>query len=145
MKNKHKFLILVLLISVTEILYQIGYKYTPDTINPLASILVLYSITLIFFTILAFSVEKTQKLNSKKTYLKTPLPYLFGISMVGIDLGYLLIYKFHGEMSVIFNLATPFEALAVLFLGILLFKEKLDRRIIIGIILSIAGVILIGG
>ncbi|MGD9900926.1 MAG: EamA family transporter [Spirochaetales bacterium] len=145
MSKKAKFFMLVLLISITEVLYQLGYKYVPESINPIASILVLFTIELIFYTIIAFLMDKSLKIKSKRNYLKTKLPYFFAIAITGIDLGYLLVYKFHGEMSTIFNLATPFEALAVLLIGILGFKEKVDLKVFIGIALSIAGVILIGG
>lgn len=141
---KKKIYIFVLLITITEILYQIGYKFVDDNLNPFAVMIALFSIELVLITIFAFIIEKIQKKKSQKIYLKTKFPYLYAITTLGIDLGYLLLYRVQTRMSFIFNIATPFEAFAVLLIGIIILKEKVSYKVLIGIILSIAGVILIG-
>lgn len=139
-----KIFVFVLLISLTEIFYQIGYKYLPDTIEPFASLLVLFAIELVIYFILAFVIDKKMKIKSDRNLFKTSIPYFLALGALGIDIGYLFLYRVNGSMSMIFNLATPFEALAVLAFGIMFFREKINAKIIAGVALSIIGVILIG-
>lgn len=140
--HKLKLMILLLIIA-TDVVYQIAYKQVNATINTLSVIFAVYFMAFIGAVVLGFVADKLFKLNTKKTYYKNKTTYFMALSMIFIDLTYLLIYRFGGELSKVFTLTVPLQAIALLMIGILLFKENLTRKNVIGLIVGIMGVVLL--
>ena len=140
---KNKLFLFVILITISAMFYQLGYKFVPSNLNPLAAILALYILAITLTTILAFIIDKQYKIKSRKNHFNSKLIYFFVLAMLGFDFGYLLIYRLGGDASKVFNLSIPLQAIALLIAGLIIYKEKLTIKNLLGIILSLAGVFLI--
>lgn len=140
---RNKFFLFVFMLTLADIIYQVSYKFMPEGVPATSAILALYAIALVEAIILAFILDKKFKINTQKNYIKNKVTYIMALTMVSIDFGYLFIYRFGGEISKVFNLTVPMQALFLMLAGILFYKEKITKYNIIGIILSVVGVILI--
>ena len=140
---KNKILILLVLLLLSDVLYQVSFKMVPVNINPIASMLGLYSFTLIMGFTIGFVVDKKLKTKSFKNYYKYPIVILLAFGTFAAEIGHLLIYKFGGDLSKVINLTLPVEAITLLIIGAIIYKEKLNHKNLIGVLFSIVGVLLI--
>lgn len=67
------------------------------------------------------------------------LGFVLGASMVGLEIGYIFIYRTGWKISVASLLVNVLLAVALLFIGLLWYKENLSTRQIFGIVLCLLG------
>ena len=140
---KNKFFLFVFMLTLADIIYQVAYKFLPENVPATSAILALYILAFVEALILAFILDNKFKVKTLRTYVKHKVTYIMAIAMIAIDFGYLFIYRLGGEISKVFNLTVPLQALFLMLAGVLFYKEKITKYNIIGIILSVVGVILI--
>ncbi|MDE6662882.1 MAG: EamA family transporter, partial [Lachnospiraceae bacterium] len=68
---------------------------------------------------------------------------LMGLVIIGVEGGYMLMYKKGWEVSKGSLIANICVAVTLLFIGIALFHEKMNLKKIIGLIVCIIGIVLI--
>lgn len=69
--------------------------------------------------------------------------YLLGISIIGIELGYLLIYRFGGKVSLAYTLVSAAIIVILALGGIFFFHENISSIKYLGLLLCIIGVVLL--
>jgi len=132
----------IILIVASNVMYNICQKSTPERANPFVALLVTYataivmtSVTLIFYRPEKSLIESIKQLNWTSIVL--------GISIIGLELGYLLAYRAGWNISVGSLVANIILALMLIPIGVMLYHEKFEPNKIIGSVLCIIGLILI--
>jgi uncharacterized membrane protein len=123
-------------------MYHICQKSTPEQVNPFVALLVTYAtataitaVTLFFYKPENGLIESIKQLNWTSIVL--------GISIVGLELGYLLAYRAGWNISVGSLVASILLALVLIPIGIMLYHEKFELTKVIGSVFCIVGLILI--
>lgn len=128
----------IVLILISNIIYQICAKSVPDKMNPLASLTVTYAIATVFSAALFFVLNRGTNLFSEYTKINWA-PFVFGIVLVGLEVGWLYAYKAGWSVSVAYIVQSAFLAVALIFVGWLLYHEKITWNKIVGIIICLIG------
>ncbi|MEI8216396.1 MAG: EamA family transporter [Eubacteriales bacterium] len=130
------------LIVVSTTFYNICQKSTPSGANPFLAFTVTYlSATLV--TVILLLIKGTDKgiMTSLKDLNWTSVA--LGISIVGIEFGYLMAYRAGWSMNIGSLVATTILSIVLIFVGMLIYKETLTYNQIIGIGLCIVGLIFV--
>lgn len=126
---------------VSSTLYHIFQKSTPTEVNPALSLLVTYG-TAAIATLGLFIFYPPQNLATDFAKLNWA-SYALGLSIVGLELGILLAYRFGWQISLLGIVVHIAAALLLLPIGLILFREKLTPLNLLGILLCIAGLVLV--
>jgi drug/metabolite transporter (DMT)-like permease len=123
-------------------MYNICQKSTPQKANPFSALLITY-LTAAILSFIAFQFYKDDKgfFQSFKELNWTSA--VLGVSIVGLEFGYLMAYRAGWNISIGSLVANIFLALLLIPVGILLFKEKFEFNKIVGAVFCIIGLILI--
>jgi drug/metabolite transporter (DMT)-like permease len=127
---------------ISVVFYQILQKDISNTINPAVSLIITYAVAIIASIILYFIFpSKENILNSVRN--ANYASYLLGIAIVGIEIGFLLIYRTGWNLG----LAAPFSSsvtnILLISIGLVIFKEHLTSLKVLGLLFCIIGIILI--
>lgn len=132
----------ILLVIISNTIYHLCQKSTPETINPMVALTVTYGTALLISIIGLFIypseagiLDSFKKLNWASVTL--------GIAILGLELGFLLAYRAGWNISLVGLYANVIVALLLIPIGILFFKEHISITKAIGIVLSIVGIIFI--
>lgn len=140
---KNKFIIFVFIVAIGDIFYQFGYKFMPENLNAMAIVLVINIMAFLIILTVAYLYDLKKDQKSRKLFLNSKTTYLFALSIIGYDLGYLLLYRVAGDLSKVYLLTAPVQAVALLIAGIIIYKEKITRSSIIGMVFALIGVTLL--
>ena len=132
----------IFLIVASNVFYNICQKSTPHRANPFSALLVTY-LTAAVITVIALLCYKTDKgfFQSFKDINWTSVA--LGISIVGLEFGYLMAYRAGWNISVGSLVANIFLALMLIPIGIFFFKEGFELNKILGAVFCIIGLLLI--
>jgi drug/metabolite transporter (DMT)-like permease len=122
--------------------YHLCQKSIPQQANPMLSVIVTFltaaaaSLLLVRFFLTGDSlVQEFRRLNWTSVVL--------GLSIVGIDVGYLLFYRMGWSLSLGSVFCSALVAIILVPIGVAFFKEKLLLANYVGIVLALAGIYLI--
>ena len=132
----------ILVVVVANTIYNISAKSTPTEINTFASLSITYLAAMICSVIMYFITGENK--NFLQELSKTNwTAIVLGISIVGLEFGYLWIYRVGWKISTA-NLFTSISLTCVLLIiGFLIYKEVLSFRQILGIGVCVLGLILL--
>ena len=134
--------IALILTIIANILYHIAQKNTPEKINPMFSLVITYGVALIISLIVFFIRKDEGDINYNIKQLNwTSL--LLGVSIVLLELGYLLAYRVGWNIGTASIISTIVVTITLIPIGIAFFKENISMKNVIGIIISIIGIVLI--
>ncbi len=130
------------LIIGSSLSYHICQKSIPVAANPLLSVIVtLLTATIVSALILPFFMtgdtvtQELGKLNWASVVL--------GLVVVGIDVGYLLLYRSGWNISLGSVFCNSFVALTLILVGVAYYREKLLVSNYVGFVLALIGIFLI--
>lgn len=132
----------IALIVTSNILYNICQKSTPEKANPFAALLLTYLVAGLL-SVAAFYLSKPGKtlLQSFKELNWTSLA--LGAAIVGLEFGYIMAYRAGWNISVGSLVANILLAIALIPVGILFYHEGFTMTKMAGVILCLAGLVLI--
>jgi len=132
----------IVLIVVSNTVYNVCQKSTPQNANPFSALLITY-LTAAILTLIASLFYKTDKgfLQSFNELNWTSMA--LGVAIVGLELGYLLAYRAGWNISVGSLVANIILALMLIPVGILFYKEGFAVNQIFGVVFCLIGLILI--
>lgn len=132
----------IFLIVLSNVMYNICQKSTPQKANPFASLLITY-LTAALLSMIAFHFYKGDKhlWHSLKKLNWTSIT--LGFAIVGLEFGYLMAYRAGWNISVGSLVANIILALILIPVGILFYKEGFEVSKILGAAFCIVGLILI--
>jgi len=126
---------------LATILYHLFQRLTPTEVNPALALIVTYS-SAIVATLFLFAFYPMRTLPDAFAKLNWASVTL-GAAVLGIELGVLLAYRAGWQISLLALVINGFSALCLALIGMIFFKEKLSLFNIIGIVLCLAGLIMI--
>jgi len=132
----------IVLIVASNILYNLCQKSTPQRANPFSALIITY-VTAAIFTVIIFLFNKTDKEFFQAFKELNWTSILLGVSIVGLEFGYLMAYRAGWKISVGSLVANIALALMLIPIGILFFKEGFGFNKILGASFCIIGLILI--
>ena len=132
----------LLIVVGANTVYNISAKSTPSSINAFASLAVSYAIGMVFSVIMFYITSDSKNIIEEVS--KTNWTALaLGIAIVALEFGYICIYRAGWKISVATLIANISLACVLMIVGILLYKEAISPKQIIGVIISAIGLVLI--
>ncbi len=133
----------LLLVVLSSVGYQVGLKEVAGVGNPMISLMVTY----LAASAVSFVIYFFQSLG-KESFLRGVLSVNvsamgLGLAIVGIEVGTLFMYRAGWAVNVAFVVANSLIVAALMVTGFLLYKEKLSLRQLIGVGISLAGILCI--
>jgi len=132
----------IVLIVASNILYNVCQKSTPQNVNPFSALLITY-LTAAILTVVASQFYKTDKPFLQSFHELNWTSVALGVSVVGLELGYLLAYRAGWNISVGSLVANIILAIVLIPIGVIFYKEGFALNQIIGVVLCMAGLLLI--
>lgn len=130
------------LVVLSNVLYQICAKSVPDGVNPLASLTITYLTGAITSMILYYALNKDANIILEYKKINWA-PFVLGISIVGLEVGYIYAYKAGWPVSTAQIVQASVLAVILIFVGYLIYHEEITWNKIVGIIVCLAGLGLI--
>lgn len=128
----------IALVIISNTIYQLCAKSVPDTINPFASLTVTYLVAAGFSAVLFFAMNNGGNLIKEYSHLNWA-PFLLGLSIVGLEVGYIFAYKAGWPVSSATLVQSSVVAIALMVIGYLLYREVLSASKIIGMLICLVG------
>lgn len=133
----------LLLVVASSVGYQVGLKEVSGIGDPMASLMVTY----LAASVVSFVIYFFQSLG-KESFLRGVLSVNvsameLGLAIVGIEVGTLFMYRAGWAVNVAFVVANSLIVAALMLTGFLLYKEKLTLRQLIGVGISLVGILCI--
>jgi len=134
----------VLVVVVANTLYNICAKGVPQNVNSFAALTVTYGIAAVISLIMFFITGEQKNFISEVLKLNwTSL--VLGIAIVGLEFGYIAIYRAGWKITTASLVANISLAVVLLVVGVLVYKEQINIKQIIGVIVCAAGLVLVTG
>ena len=131
-----------MLVIGSSLAYHICQKMIPADANPMVSVIVtLLTATVASVVLLPMFmgeralIQELGKLNWASVAL--------GIVIIGIDVGYLLLYRSGWNLSLGSVFCNAFVAVTLIPIGVLLYREKLLTANYVGIVMALVGIFLV--
>lgn len=132
----------IALTILSNLLYHLFQKVIPGNVNPMVSLAVTYLVaaTATLLLLPMFPVQGTLGAELRKVNWAS---VALGGVIVGLELGFLLAYRAGWNLNLANLVSNTTVAILLIPLGLLLFKEHLSPLNILGVILAIAGLVLV--
>ncbi|MEY8387704.1 EamA family transporter [Oscillospiraceae bacterium 38-13] len=132
----------ILIVVTSNTVYNICAKSTPETVNGFAPLAITYTIAAACAVLLFYLTAEEKQLLAElgKTNWTA---WVLGLSIVGLEFGFLCVYRMGWNISM-GNLTASITLSCVLLLaGVLLYRETLTLRQILGMAVCVLGLVLI--
>ena len=132
----------VLLVVASNTIYNICAKSTPETVNGFASLAITYGVAAVC-SVLLFHLTGEESCLAAELGRTNWTAWVLGLAIVGLEFGYLCIYRAGWKFSVGNLTASITLSCVLLLIGVLFYREALALRQIIGMALCALGLLLI--
>ena len=132
----------IALVVLSNTLYQICAKSVPEGMNPLASLTVTYLIGAAVSCVMYYILNRDANL-FREIRLTNWAPVVLGIVVVGLEVGFIYAFRAGWQVSVTQIVSSAVVAVILIFVGYLLYHEAITWNKIVGIIICLAGLVLI--
>lgn len=130
------------LVVLSNVFYQICAKSVPAKMDPFASLTISYVIGALVSFIFYLALNKGG--NILHEFQKTNwAPFVLGIVIVGLEVGYIFLFKAGWAVSVAQIVQASILAVILIFVGYILYKEAITWNKILGVVICLAGLGLI--
>lgn len=132
----------LILVVASSVLYTIASKEVPHDGSPYVTLVITYLLAAIssFILYCMFDGEKSFPREALKVFAPG---IALGISMIGLEIGYIFIYRANWKISIASLLCNAILAVALLLIGLLFYRERLNLQQALGFILCLAGSVLL--
>jgi drug/metabolite transporter (DMT)-like permease len=141
-KNMFLFYFSITLAIASSALYHFSQKGTPANVNPAVSILVTYAVAFCLTLGVLFFIPAKDGLAAELRKLNWA-SYLLAFSIVGLEVGFLLVYRSGWNIGIAAVLVNVVASLILVPVAILVFREKLSAVNILGILVCLAGLVML--
>ncbi len=133
----------IALVVFANVMYQICAKSMPVDINPLAALTVTYMVAFLSSGILYFALGRGSA-NLLAEYSKLNwVPFVFGLVLVALEVGFIYAYKAGWQVNTAAIVQSAFLAVALIFVGLLIYHEPLSWNKLAGVAICIVGLVFI--
>ena len=132
----------IALVVLSNTLYQICAKSVPEGMNPLASLTITYLVGAAVSCAMYYILNRNADL-LKEIRLTNWAPIVLGIVIVGLEVGFIYAFRAGWQISMAQIVSSAVLAVILIFVGYLLYHEAITWNKIAGIIICLAGLVLI--
>jgi drug/metabolite transporter (DMT)-like permease len=131
------------MVIIASIFYHISQKGIATSVNPLISLVATYGTALITTMVmfLFFPLERGELVTGFKSL--NAHSYILGVVIVLLEVGYLLVYRSGWNISYASIFVNSVVMILLIPIGVLIYREGISGQTGIGILLCLAGIILI--
>lgn len=129
------------LVIAGNVLYHLSQKSIPKGLNPAFSVTVSYIVALGLSAVL-YPFLSSQPIRESARQLNWASVGV-GVSAVAIEFGFLLVYRAGWNISIASAMASAAIAVVLIPIGILLYRERLSATNVVGLLLCLAGLVLV--
>lgn len=132
----------ILIVILANTFYNICMKSMPGDVNPFGALMITYLVAAVISAIIfVFAVGSSEVVFelSKINWVSI----ILAIAIVGLEVGYVFVYRAGWQVSNASVVANIGLACVLIFVGYFLYRENVSIRQIVGIIVCMAGLILI--
>jgi len=133
----------MILTIVSNIGYHLSQRSINSRTNPLVSLILTY-LTAIIATLIVLPFFRPEGTLAEQIKSANWATYALGLAAVGLEFGFLLVYRAGWKISFAALFSNVMVTLLLIPLGLMVFKEHLEPKKMIGMTLAIAGLYLIG-
>jgi multidrug transporter EmrE-like cation transporter len=123
-------------------LYHFSAKSTPVNVNFPISLVVTYAVALVIVFVTAFFFPTTIGFMAELKQLNWA-SFLLAIAIVGIEFGFLLVYRSGWHLGIAAVLVNVAASLILVPVAIFVFKDKLNWVNIVGILVCLVGLVML--
>ncbi len=128
----------VALVVLSNVFYHICSKSTPASVSPFASLTVTYLVGAVFSAVLYFFTAKGGDFITEMKNLNWSA-FVLGIAIVGLETGFIYMYKMGWNMSVGQFTASVALAVCLIFVGAFLYREHITVSKVAGVAICCVG------
>lgn len=132
----------IIIVVIANTLYNISAKLIPVEVHPLASLSITY-FTAALLSILLFFITSENKNVITEIQKANWTAVALGFSIVGLEFGYIYIYRVGWNVSTGSLVANISLACVLLIVGVFIYKENISLHQIFGMALCIIGLLLV--
>ena len=132
----------IMLVILSNTVYQICAKSVPSNVNPFASLIVSYIVGAICSAVMFFMTSKQTNVIKELANMNWA-PYVLGFVIVGLEVGFIYMYKVGWQVSTASIVQSSFLAIILIFVGLLLYHEALTWNKIVGVFICLVGLVFI--
>lgn len=127
---------------LSSVAYHVVMKYTPAQVNPAISLGITYlvSVGLCGLLLLVFPLGETVIREVRKLNWAS---YVLALALVGLEVSFLLAYRAGWKISTAAIIVNAVATLLLVPVGLLLFEERLTPTNLAGIVVCVAGLVMI--
>lgn len=123
------------------VLYQICMKVIPHNLNPIGALITFYATALVLTLVASRFVPVDSPGWSLSDFSWAVV--IVGVAIVGIEMGYLLMYRSGWHLSAAPLVVTGAAVVLLLPIGLLAFRQPWSARYLVGIVLCLYGIYLL--
>ena len=132
----------IALVVLSNILYQVCAKSSPQQMNPLATLTVTYLVGALISGALYYVLNRDANLLREYAHLNWA-PFVLGIVIVGLEVGFIYAYRAGWQVSTASIVQSSFLAVALIFVGLLCYHEALTWNKVVGVLICLVGLVFI--
>ena len=132
----------IALAILSNVLYHICAKTTPEEVHPFASLTVTYLTGAVLSAVLYYVLAPQANLVKECSRLNWA-PFALGIVIVGLEGGWLYAYKAGWQVNTGFIVQSAFVSVLLLFVGFFLYHEALSWNKLLGTAICLLGLVFI--
>ena len=132
----------IALAILSNVLYHICAKTTPEGIHPFASLTATYLTGAVLSAVLYYVLAPQPNLVKECSRLNWA-PFALGIVLVGLEGGWLYAYKAGWQVNTGFIVQSAFVSVLLLFVGYFLYHEALSWNKLLGTAICLLGLVFI--
>ena len=132
----------IALVIVSNIVYQICAKSVPEGVSPFSVLTVTYLIGAVCSAAMFF-VSSPGKNLFKEVSSMNWAPYVLGLVVVGLEVGFIYAYKAGWQVSTASIVQSAFLAVALVFVGYFMYHEALTWNKLLGVAICLIGLVFI--
>lgn len=132
----------ILMVVCANTMYNVCTKSTPAEVNPFITLFFTYLVAAGITVILFFIFGNSSNIIAEISNVNWT-SIVLGISIVGLETGFILIYRAGWKISNASVVANILLAISLIFVGYFIYKENINIKQILGIVVCMVGLILI--
>lgn len=130
------------LLVLSNVFYHITAKSLPANVDSFLSMTITYLVGAAVSVVLYLLIGSGDTLSVQLSHLNWT-PFVLGLAVVGLEVGAIFMYKAGWEVSVGNIVQAIFVAIALLIVGVLIYKEALTATKVAGIAACLVGIFLL--
>jgi drug/metabolite transporter (DMT)-like permease len=141
-RNMFLFYFSISLAILSSALYHFSQKLIPSDVHPIVSVIVTYAVSLVLCFLLLFFLPPEGGFVAALKQLNWAT-FLLALSIIGLEVGFLLVYRSGWNLGLAAVLVNVVASLLLVPVAIFFFKDKLSWVNIAGILVCLAGLVML--